>query len=77
MLVKTDGGKFVKTLSAYAEDVLADRYVHDDPVNNLNLCADRTATALGRLLEVLVEKKVLSIDDAARVIGGEKLRIVK
>lgn len=77
MLVKANSKRIQVTLSVYAEDVLADRYSHDDPVNNLNLCADRTAAAIGRLLEVLIQKKVISIGNAAYVIGGESLRIVE
>ncbi len=77
MLVKVGSNRTPVELSGYAEDVLAQRCSHDDPVRNLNQCADRTAAAMGRLLTVLVNTKALTINEASFVIGGEYLRIAE
>lgn len=51
-------------------------YEADGQVERAQVLADKTATAVGRMLTVLVEKGVLSLEEAGACVDEHSLEVV-
>ena len=72
MKIKIEGEEGVESVERYVERMQESQNYYGGQLECAVDKADNTARALGRLCEVLMNKKVLTLDDLQTVAGGYK-----